>query len=282
MAPAPGQAAPYIAALFVHPVKSARANRVESVRLAANGFEHDREWMLVDPAGHFVTQRNDPRLALLEALPDGEFLALRAPVGPGGTGGDGPRIPLTHGGERIEVGVWRSRVKAFDAGAEVARWLTSWFGRPLRLVRFDPAHQRLSNRDWTGGIRAPNFFTDGYPILVLSQASVDDLAARVGRELPLTRFRANLVLGGTDAYAEDRAAEVQIGDVVLRLGKPCTRCVITTIDPATGERGDDEPLRTLKGYRHDASLRGVTFGRNAVIVAGHAATLSVGQDVFLR
>jgi hypothetical protein len=257
-------------------VKSARANAVDAVDLVATGFDHDREWMLVDPAGRFVTQREEPRLALLAAsLRDGE-LALSGPPG------EAPRVRLDHNGTRVEAVVWRSRVAAFDAGDAVASWLGTWLGRPLRLLRFDPAQQRLSDRGWTGDIASPNLFTDGYPLLVLSQASVDDLAARVGRPLPLTRFRPNLVLGGTAPYAEDRATELVVGEVVIRLGKPCTRCVVTTIDPATGGQADDEPLRSLKAYRHDPALRGVTFGRNAVIVAGQGRRLTVGQPVDLR
>ncbi len=114
---------------------------------------------------------------------------------------------------------------------------------------------------------------------MLSQASIDDLGARVGRELPVQRFRPNLLLDGVPAYAEDAALELTTGAARIALTKACTRCVITTIDHVTGQHTGDEPLRTLKGYRYDAALRGVVFGRNAYATAGTGATLHRGDSV---
>ena len=166
-------------------------------------------------------------------------------------------------------------------GPEVSGFLSAWLGRPLRMVRFDPSGRRLSNQEWTAGREVPNFFSDGYPLLVLSRASIEDLAARVGRDLPVNRFRPNVLLDGVAAYAEDHATRLQAGAVTLALTKACIRCVITTIDQATGTSQDEEPVATLKRYRYDNALHGVAFGRNAYALAGTGQRLSRGQAVAL-
>ncbi|MEP7314057.1 MAG: MOSC N-terminal beta barrel domain-containing protein [Pseudomonadota bacterium] len=264
-----------IQSLHVYPVKSCAGIEMPAVQMVATGFAHDREWMIATPAGHFLTQRDAPAMALIATRVEGGNLQLATPAG------EGPVVPLDHEGPRCEVTVWRSRCAAFDAGAAMAEFLSGWLGRAVRLVRFDPAGERLSNQDWTGEIRAPNLFSDGYPLLVLSVASVADLNRRVGRELPMNRFRPNIVIDGVRAYAEDSASELTLGDVTLRLSKPCLRCVITTTDQASGERDGEEPMHTLKTYRFDRELRGVTFGRNALILRGQGATLSAGQPAVL-
>lgn len=264
-----------LAGLYIHPVKSAAGIRVASARLGPWGLEHDREWMIVDPAGRFVTQREEPRLALLgTAIAEGA-LRLSSPQGAG------PVLALDHQGERRDVQVWRSPCVAFDAGEEAAGFLSDWLGRPLRLVRFDVSQPRLANRDWTGGRDVPTLFSDGYPMLVLSQGSIDDLSARVGQPLPVERFRPNLLLDGVAAYAEDEATTLALGNVRVALTKACTRCAITTIDQQRGERTGEEPLRTLRGYRFDAALRGVVFGRNAYTLSGEGAELHQGMAVTL-
>jgi uncharacterized protein YcbX len=265
-----------LAGIYIHPVKSAAGIACSEAVLGPWGLQHDREWMVVDAAGRFVTQRNEARLALLgTAIADGRLL-LSSPAGAG------PALELQHEGELRQVQVWGASVPAFDAGAEAAQFLSEWLGRPLRLVRFDQRHQRLSNQDWTAGLEVPTLFSDGYPMLVLSQASIADLSARVGHDLPVQRFRPNLLLGGVPAYAEDGAEELVVGKARIQLTKACTRCVITTIDHVTGELTGDEPLRTLKGYRFDAGLRGVIFGRNAYATAGSGSTLRRGDPVQLR
>jgi len=266
---------PTLAGLFIYPVKSAAGIACEEALLGPRGLLHDREWMIVDEAGRFITQRDEARLALLEtAIQDGK-LKLRNPQG------NGPELPLDHEGEQREVVVWRSQCAAFDAGEEAAQFLSGWLGRALRLVRFDARRPRLANHDWTAGRDVPNQFSDGYPLLVLSQASVADLAARVGKPLPVERFRPNLLLGGVEAYAEDGADVLVAGAARFALTKACTRCVITTIDPARGERDGDEPLRTLKAYRFDKALRGVIFGRNAYAVEGEGTALARGMSLRL-
>ena len=230
---------PHIAALYVHPVKSCAGISLNAADALLTGLEHDREWMVIDPEGRFVTQREAPRMALVRTDLNDQGLQLA-------TDGASVTLPFGHEGALREVAVWRSKVPAFDAGDEAAAFLSDFLDRPLRLVRFDARHARLSNRDWTGGLKAPNLFSDGYPVLVATEASLADLNARMGGvQLPMSRFRPNIVLGGVGPWAEDGIMDFRVGEVELRLVKPCTRCVITTTDQTRGERDGAEPLRTL-------------------------------------
>jgi uncharacterized protein YcbX len=258
-----------IAGLVVYPVKSCRGIAMPSAELTERGLAHDREWMIVDTAARFVSQRELPRLALIgTALSDGA-LTLTAP------GWDPLAIPLDASGARTPVTVWRDTVQAIDAGDGAARWLSSWCERELRLVRFDPGVRRTCNRTYVGDSGAHTAFADAYPLLVLAEASLAELNTRLSSPLPMNRFRPNVVLSGTEAYDEDHIDEIVAGAIRLRLVKPCTRCQTTTTDQATGDRSN-EPLATLATYRMNAALEGVTFGVNAIVTAGAGATLHVG------
>jgi uncharacterized protein YcbX len=278
-----------ISQLNVYPIKSCAGIALQSARLLAHGLEYDRHWMLVDGDGRFVTQRQLPRLALVvPELAHGELI-VRAP-------GCAPLRTLLEasalaGAQRIEATVWSDVVTALDTGDETARWFSDFLGVPLRLVRFDPAAERIASRKWTGETIAPMRFADGYPALVIGQASLDDLNARLASKgvdtIPMNRFRPNLVLTGLDAYEEDYVdtlrIEAQGGEVALRLVKPCPRCPMPTIDQAKGApdpRWPDEPTDTMSAYRADRRLDGaVTFGQNAVVVGGEGSLLSVGREV---
>jgi uncharacterized protein YcbX len=264
---------PSLAALYLYPVKSCRGIAVTEATLTAAGLEHDREWMIVTPEGRFVTQREIPRLALIATDLGDDGLTLAAP------GAGRLVVPLESSGDSRQVTVWGDLCPAFGQGEPAARWLTELLGRPLRLVRFDAAHRRLSDSTWTGGVEAPNRFSDGYPILAISRASLDDLNARLPVPLPMDRFRPNLVFEGLPPYGEDALDDLVAGNVRLRRVKPCTRCAITTTNQATAEVEGDEPLRTLKSYRWDKALRGVTFGQNLIVVAGAGASLRAGMEL---
>jgi uncharacterized protein YcbX len=149
----------------------------------------------------------------------------------------------------------------------------------VRLVRFDESRRRQTDPEWSEGLDGETRFTDGFPLLVLSRASFDDLNARLPHPLPLDRFRTSLLIDGCDAYAEDRMAALESGDIRIRIVKPCARCVITTTDQATAERDGEEPLRTLRTYRWDPELRGVVFAQNALVEAGAGLELSVGMKL---
>lgn len=262
-----------IAALHVYPVKACRGLAVDSATVTDAGLAHDREWMIVSPEGRFVTQRELPSLATIGTALDRQRLQLtaadRSPLD----------VPLDAHGEAREVTVWRDRCPAFDQGEAAAAWLSDFAGRALRLVRFDPAHRRASDRAWTGGHDAYSRFSDGFALLAISRASLADLNARLPTPLPMDRFRPNLVLDGLAAYGEDALGDLACGDIRMRVVKPCTRCSVTTTDQATGVVSGDEPLRTLKTYRWDAALRGVTFGQNVIVVSGAGRRLAVGQEL---
>jgi len=263
-----------LAGLFVYPIKSCRGTPLARGTLTRSGMLHDREWMVVTPAGRFLTQRELPKLALVSPqLRDGA-LVLDAP------GRATLALPLDdRSGERRSVVVWRDHCQGIDAGDAAADWFSGFLGRPVRLVRFDESQRRGTDPEWSGGIAGETRFTDGFPLLVLSRASFDDLNARLPHPLPLDRFRTSLLIDDCEAYAEDRMATLVSDGVRIRIVKPCARCVITTTDQSTAERDGEEPLRTLKTYRWDAALKGVVFAQNAVVEEGAGAELRVGMDL---
>jgi hypothetical protein len=190
------------------------------------------------------------------------------------------------------VQVWDDVVKAYDMGALAAQWFSDFLGiKGLRLARFDPEQKRLSERKWTGPIDAENAFADGFPLLVVSTASLAELNRRLAAAgqpgVSMQRFRPNLVLDGLeDAHAEDHIDTLEIatddGPVVLKLVKPCARCSIPDVDPVTAEKGH-AVQDTLMAYRADARVNGgLTFGMNAIVVQGFGLTLRAGQPLVLR
>jgi uncharacterized protein YcbX len=264
-----------IGALAVFPVKSCAGLAPTSAEVAVTGLRagaaRDREWMVVDDAGRFVTQRECPELALVRVRPSASGIALDAPG----------RVSLDiarRDGPAREVVVWRDRVPAQDAGDDAARWLSDVVAREVRLVRFDPAGHRACDPAWVGGSNAHTMFADGYPVLVIGRGSLDALDARLAPRgiapLSMARFRPNVVLEGLEPHDEDHVTTIAAGRAVLRLVKPCTRCTVPNVDPATGHVGQ-EPLATLAGYRMNERMGGVTFGMNAIVE--REGTLAVGD-----
>lgn len=264
---------PTITALNIYPVKSCKGIALDKARAAITGFEHDRQWLITNPEGRFITQREEPRLALIDtAIIDGSLRLSSTDAGTLDVAADAT-------GPSVEVTCWKDRCAAFDMGERAAQWLAAHLGKPYRLVRFDPSRERLANPEWTRDVKALNQFSDGYPYLVISQASLDDLNSRLPSPLPMNRFRPNIVVEGLPAYGEDRVDEFRMDGVALRGVKPCTRCIITTTNQATAEREGDEPLRTLRSYRFSPPLKGVLFGRNAILLTGEGRELRVGQSL---
>jgi uncharacterized protein YcbX len=270
-----------IARLFVYPVKSCAGVELREAQLTETGLDLDRAWMVVDPEGLCVTQRELPRMALVKPQLKVHEVVLRAP------GMLALHLSIDTVEEPMQVRVWDDEVPAFDMGAVAAQWFTDFLGRPLRLVRFDPEHRRPSSLKWTDGVEALNQFSDGYPLLVASTASLDVLNAKLvaaGREaVGMERFRPNIVLEGVEPHDEDRLALLRIaadeGEVVLRPVKPCVRCPMPNVDPATAAV-DPIVTDTLQGYRRNDKMGGrVTFAMNAIVVQGIDSTLRVGQAV---
>jgi hypothetical protein len=261
-----------VTGLFVYPVKSAHGIERARVSLTARGLEWDRQWMIVNPRGTFLTQRSHPHMARLVPEVRDEALVLGFP-------GLAPLVvPLNLRGTPANVRVWDDSCVGLDAGAEAAEWVSRAIGEPLRLVRAPPEMERKANPRFAGTTPAPIGFPDGYPILVCNEASLEDLNARLPQPVPMDRFRPNVVLRGLPAWAEDRIDRVAIGAVTLKLVKPCTRCTIPSIDQRTGQPSTD-PAPALKQFRFSRELLGVMFGENAVIVSGVGTTLETGAAV---
>ncbi len=266
--------------LFVYPIKSCAGVELPEAVLTETGFDLDRAWMVVDEQGQFVTQRELPRLALVRPQLKVHEVVLRAP------GMLALHLQIDAVEESARVRIWDDEVSAYDMGPVAAQWFSDFLGRKLRLVRFDPDHRRLSNRKWTGEIEALNQFSDGFPLLVVSQASLDllneKLAAQGHAPVGMERFRPNIVLSGLQAHDEDRVVMFEIAadpPVRLRPVKPCSRCPIPDIDPATAQ-SDPAVSSTLRTYRSNELLNGaLSFGMNLVIAQGIDQTLKVGQGV---
>ena len=271
--------------ILFYPIKSCAGISLRSATLTRAGLMsesiHDREWMLVDAAGHFLTQREHPRMALITPRLKTETLELRAPgmlrleieLG----------LPDPVSAPTLMVQVWDECVKAYDCDDTTATWFSNAIGVPCRLVRFHPDVERLTNNTWTAGVAAPTLFSDGYPVLVIGTASLADLNQKLvaaGRSaLPMNRFRPNLVIDGIGAFEEDYAESFQLGEMLLKPVKPCPRCPIPSVDQATGLVGPD-PLDILQTYRAKPELDGaICFGMNSIVVEGLDQFVRLGQEI---
>jgi hypothetical protein len=269
-----------IARLFVYPVKSCAGVELREAALTETGLDLDRAWMVVDDANGFISQREVPRMALVQVQLKTNEVVLRAP------GMLALHLAIEAVDSPRRVRVWADEVDAWDMGAVAAQWFTDFLGRPCRLVRFDPEVRRVSSTQWTGGVEALNQFSDGFPLLVTSEGSMQELNRRLAEAghapVGVERFRPNIVLAGLDANDEDRLDVLRIAadrEVVLKPVKPCVRCTIPDIDPATGV-SSPEVNAALRAYRSNDAMNGaLTFAMNAIVLEGFDATLRVGQDV---
>ena len=271
--------------ITLYPIKSCAGMALRSATLTRAGLMkeqiYDREWMVVDDAGQALTQREHPRMALIVPRLKADTLELRAP------GMLRLEIPLglpdPELAPRLTVHLWDEHVLAYDCDATTAAWFSSFLGLPCRLARFHANAERAVSQKWTNGVAASTLFSDGYPILVIGGASLDDLndkLRRAGREaLPMNRFRPNLVIGGIEAFEEDYSESFRIGDALLKPVKPCPRCPMPSVDQATGEFGPD-PMDILQSYRAKPELDGaLCFGMNVIVLEGEGQELRVGQEI---
>lgn len=260
----------HLSALYRYPLKSAAAIAVDAAEVTARGLRGDRHWLVIDGDDRFVTGRQCPLLVRVVARDHDDGLRLQAP---GHEALDVATPAAT--APRRRVTVWRDEVDAADAGDAAADWLSRVLQRPLRLVAMDARSRRAVDPAY-GRSGDEVSFADGYPLLVVGHAALAALNARLARPLPMLRFRPNLVVDGGEAHAEDGWRRVRIGTIAFDAVKPCTRCVFTTVDPASGTvDADGEPLRTLKTYRRSAA--GITFGMN--LIARGGGTLRLGDAV---
>jgi hypothetical protein len=261
-----------IGGIHIYPIKSTRGIDLAEAAVTRRGLAADRRFLVVDEVGGFLTARVVPTLCLVRtaltadgvhlSLPSGEGLAIPWPSRPAGP-------PL-------EVRIWRDRCLAWPVGEAADALLSRYLGRAARLVYLPEETVRAVDPTY-GAPGDEVSFADAYPILVVTEGSLADLSARVGRPLSMRRFRPNVVIRGAAAYAEDTWQRIRIGEVELVLAKPCSRCVFTTLDPDTAAADPaGEPLRTLAGYRRGAD-GGVYFAQNAI--PRRLGTLRLGAPV---
>jgi uncharacterized protein YcbX len=260
-----------VTALHVFPVKSLRGTEQPTAMVQPCGLLGDRRWMVTDGAGRFMTQREHPRMALVQAALNGDTLRLSRQDAPGLT------VSGEDAGSPCHVEVWRDGVAARDGGDAAASWLTEALGVPCRLVHLADAQARKLQPDFARHPGEAVSFADGFPLLLASASSLAEVNLRLDRQVPMLRFRPNVVIEGAPAWQEDRWRVIRIGQAVFRVAKPCDRCIMTTIDPQTGLRPDgNEPLRTLSKFRRDRTGR-VMFGQN--LVPEQCGGIAVGDAV---
>lgn len=280
---------PTLSALYLYPIKSCAGIALREATLTGAGLmsEHiyDREWMVVDAHGEFLTQREYPQMALIRPRIKADTLEVRAP------GMLRLELPLAlpepeRHPATMQVRVWNDTVLAYDCDDTTAAWFSNALGTPCRLARFHAEAKRHADPRWTQGETAQTLFSDGFPLLLVSQASLDDLNQKLAAQgrgaLPMDRFRPNIVIDGVDAFDEDHAESIRIGNARIKPVKPCPRCTIPAIDQATGVTGPD-PLDILRAYRANPAIGGgIAFGMNAVLAGGESQTLCVGQPLELE
>ena len=261
-----------LTSLSIYPLKSCAELPLTQARVEPLGLEHDRRWMAVRPDGSFLTGREYPTLLLLRAEPRAPGLHLSAPGMP-------PlEVPLPGAdAPRLEITLWDDTCSAALASADADAWLTRFLGQPARLVYVDGRMERpvdpkyASPEDRVG-------FADGYPLLLVSEASLTELNQRLPRPVTMTRFRPNLVVGGCEPFAEDGWKRLRIGEVELVVAKPCARCVLINVDPELARADPSrEPLRTLATWRNQGNK--VLFGQNVLV--RRPGVLRVGAPVEL-
>jgi uncharacterized protein len=256
--------------LTYYPIKSAAGTSVESWGVDQRGLWFDRRWMVTDPRGRFLTQRTSPKLALVRPEVCDDRLIIQAP------GMKPLTLPLEpETGERLPVTVWDDTCEGRWLGPEPAEWFSAYLGLSCGLVHMPDTTVRPANPDYDPA-GTPVSFADAFPFLLISEESLADLNGRLSQPLPMNRFRPNLVIAGADPFVEDRLTDFEIGGIRFRAVKPCDRCVITTTDQQTMERGV-EPLRTLATYRRVAGK--VYFGQN--VVHRGSGRLSVGARLLV-
>lgn len=259
-----------VSGLYIYPIKSLQGISLQEVEVMEKGFRYDRRWMLVNEANGHVTQRTHPHLSQIHImLTDGFIIASHS---------DMPdlMIPfMLDSGENIQVTIWEDTVNALEAPQNLSNWFSEIAGEPCKLVFMPEDRSRPVNPN-----RAINgehvSFADAYPYLIIGQSSLDDLNARMEVDLPMHRFRPNIVVEGSKPYEEDHWKDILIGELKFHVTHPCKRCVFTTVDQETGKKGA-EPLKTLATYRREG--KEVIFGVNTLAL--ESGRIKVGDEVLL-
>lgn len=260
-----------LSSLIYYPIKACRGFEVDSSFIERAGLERDRRMMVVTPDGEFLTQREHPKLALVTPELENGTLTLCAP------GFDSIQLTVQSTGTPWLVNIWKIEgVQAIDQGDEAAQWFSDWLGTSVRLVHMADGYIRRVNEKYRVSPDDHTGFSDGYPILLASEESLQNLNSRLETPVPMNRFRPNLVVKGYEAFAEDIWERIRIGDVELAVVKPCARCIVTTIDKETLEQSK-EPLKTLGKYRKHKL--GAIFGQNVIPLNEGRIRLGMNVDV---
>jgi uncharacterized protein len=263
---------PKIAELFVYPIKSCAGVHMDEVSIVSTGFEFDRNWMVVDGSGAFVTQREYPKLALVQPQFANGGLILNAP------GMESLHVSANGGGEPLAISLFGETHQALSTNAAADAWFSQYLGVPLRLAKCDPATLRKGGVQYPERDAAPTSFVDNYGVLVISEASHAALNEKLPEAVPMNRFRPNIVVSGVDEHYEDYFTNARCGEVALRFINPCYRCNLTSIDQKSGTFGLDV-LPVLSTYRYDDAAKGVKFGAYAAVSGGVGAHLRVDSDL---
>lgn len=258
---------PTLSAIAIYPIKSCRGIALTEAKVERRGIAHDRRFMVVDAQGQFITQREEPRMALVDVAIAVDVLRVSAEGG-----GSAEAALEPEGGAKRGVRVWRSSVEAEEVPS-LSAFFTSFLKRDVHVVFMPQSTQREVNPNYAEAGDHVSF-ADGYPLLLASDASRTDLEARAGFSLSMKRFRPNLVVQGIAPWAEDAWSHVHVGGLTFRAPKPCARCVMTTIDPETA-LGGKEPLKTLAAFRKQAGE--VMFGVN--LLPDSEGVLKVGMSM---
>ena len=262
----------FLSEIWIYPVKSLGGIRLTESQVKEKGLQYDRRWMIVDEKGKFLTQRVNSKMALLDVSFHTEGLVLshrndtenQVLV---------PFEPVSN--QAIQVKVWKDVVTARTICDQADQWLTEQLGKNVRIVEMYEESRRLMDPDYADPGTLVSF-ADDFPFLLISQASLDDLNSKLVDDVEMKRFRPNFVVSGTEPFAEDFWKKIVINDISFTIAKPCERCVLTTIDPATGTKGL-EPLKTLATYRKVNNQ--ILFGQN--LVSSQTGMLREGDEVIV-
>ena len=244
-----------VSSLYIYPIKSCGGIRVPEIILTPHGPQYDRQFVLINDKGKFLSQRDfqETKMCLIETELRDETLLVRAP--------NMPEIGVSlepREGPIVGVTLHSDTCLGLDQGDALAEWFSEVIGSKCRLIGYAEKYPRLRESDFLGR-KIHISFADSYPLLIISEESLGDLNSRLAEPLPMNRFRPNIVVSGCKPYAEDQWQEIRVGNVKLQGAKQCVRCAIPTTDQTTGKRSK-EPLRTLAKYRKTSE--GVVFGRN--------------------
>lgn len=244
----------YVSELAIYPVKSLAQITLDESRIDRFGLVNDRRWMVVDQNGVFISQRQYAKMCLIQPVFINNKLTLKA------SGSKDLKVTSVNVNTRHKVVVWQDECNAYDCGDDVADWLSEFLDVKCRLMYFPKDENRLVDQMYAKSTDH-TAFSDGFPILLISQASLDDLNSKLEMPVPMSRFRPNLIVSGCPPFAEDDWKTIRIGELLLNVVKPCSRCTIPNIDSTTAERGI-EPAKTLSGYRKTNNK--IYFGQNVI------------------